>query len=102
MVFCYFAGYTAAMLELQAIGSGKVHGVAYRTYVQDVATVVGLVGTVQNMSDGTVQVIAHGLQEDLKELVEHLYEGSLLAQVESVAVEWGNPQVTFTEFSVLH
>ncbi len=90
------------MIELQAIVNGHVQGVAYRVYVQDTAMELGLVGTVRNNVDGTVAVVAHGQPDVLKELVECLHEGSLMAKVESVAVEWGTPAVTFSEFSVLH
>jgi acylphosphatase len=47
-------------------------------------------------------VVAQGYPETLKEFVEYLYEGSLMAEVEAVSVDWGSPNETFTEFSVLH
>ena len=90
------------MIELEAVVTGRVQGVAYRAYVQDAATALGLVGYVTNASDGSVTVLAQGPQETLKEFVEYLHEGSLMAEVESVAVEWKNARVTYEEFSVLH
>ena len=90
------------MIELQATVVGQVQGVAYRAYAQDTATDMGLVGTVENMPTGAVLVIAQGMPDELKEFVECLYEGSLAAKVESVAVEWASPTKTFSEFSVLH
>ena len=94
-------GILLRMIRLVATVSGQVQGVFYRAYVQDAATELGLVGTVQNKSDGTVLVVAEGAPETLKELVEYLHEGSLQAQVVSVAIEWGNARGTFSEFSVL-
>jgi acylphosphatase len=90
------------MVEIQCVVTGKVQGVAYRAYVQDSATQLELVGYVRNNPDGTVLVLAQGIPDILKSFVEYLHEGSLLAQVEGVAVEWGSPQATYTEFSVLH
>jgi len=81
---------------------GKVQGVQYRVYAQDSAVELNLVGYVKNNSDGSVEVLAQGLPDVLKEFVEYLYEGSLLAKVESVSVEWQTARKTFTEFSVLH
>lgn len=81
--------------------SGQVQGVHYRAYVQDAATELQLVGTVHNQSNGTVEVVAEGLPDQLKEFIEYLHEGSLRAQVDSVAVEWGTARGTFTDFSVL-
>jgi len=89
------------MIKLTAVVSGNVQGVFYRVFVQDSATALGLVGTVRNLADGTVEVIAEGTPDVLKELVEHLHEGSLQSQVSSVAVDWGSARATWTEFSVL-
>jgi acylphosphatase len=90
------------MVEMYAVVSGKVQGVMYRTYVQEAATNLGLVGYTRNMPDGTVVVVAQGLPEVLKEFVEYLHEGSLLSMVESVAIDWRTAHATYGEFSVLH
>jgi len=81
---------------------GKVQGVQYRVYAQDSAVELGLVGYVRNLSNGTVEVLAQGMPDTLKEFVEYLYEGSLSAEVESLSVDWQSARKTFTEFSVLH
>lgn len=90
------------MIQMECIIEGKVQGVAYRAYVQDSATELGIVGYVRNKSNGTVLVVAQGMPDLLKDFVEYLHEGSSLAQVESVAVEWQSLKQTFSEFSVLH
>ena len=90
------------MMEIQCVVSGKVQNVAYRVYAQDSATTLGLTGSVKNLDNGTVAVLAQGEPDILKEFVEYLHEGSLMAEVDSVAVDWGTPKVTYTEFSVLH
>lgn len=89
------------MIRLTATVTGSVQGVFYRAYVQDAATELGLVGTVANQRDGSVQVIAEGETDVLKEFVEHLHEGSLQAVVTGVAIEWGSARGTFSDFSVL-
>jgi acylphosphatase len=90
------------MIELHATVTGKVQGVRFRTYVQETATNLALVGFVKNQSDGSVTVVAHGMPDTLKEFVEYLHEGSLLSQVEGVAVEWRSVGVTYNDFSLLH
>ena len=90
------------MIELQAIVSGKVQGVMYRSYIQEAATTLGLVGYTKNESNGTVTVVAQGTPDVLKEFVEYLYEGSSLSHVSSVAVDWASVRKTYHEFSVLH
>lgn len=90
------------MVEMHCIVTGNVQGVAYRTYVQESATELELVGYVKNKKDGSVEVVAQGFPETLKEFVEYLHEGSLTSKVDGVAVDWRTPHKTFDEFSVLH
>jgi len=87
---------------MRCIILGKVQGVQYRVYAQDSAVELDLVGYVKNLPDGTVEVLAQGMPDILKEFVEYLYEGSLSSAVESVSVDWQTAEKTFTEFSVLH
>lgn len=89
------------MIELHATITGRVQGVRYRDYVQHAATNLGLVGFVENQKDGSVLVVAQGMSDTLKEFVEYLHEGSLLAKVDGVAVEWRSPSVTYQEFSII-
>ena len=82
--------------------TGKVQGVGYRAYLQEAATELKLVGYAKNQADGSVLVVAQGEPETLKSFVEYLHEGSVMAVVEGVAVEWRTASKTFSEFSVLH
>ena len=88
------------MIEMNAVVTGKVQGVRYRTYVQESATELGLVGYVRNLPNGTVEVVAQGMPDTLKDFVEYLNEGSLLAKVEGVSVDWHSVRGIYTEFSI--
>jgi acylphosphatase len=90
------------MIKMEAMVTGEVQNVRYRVFAQDSATVLDLVGSVENLSDGSVKVIAEGPPDVLKEFVEYLNEGSLQAKVVSVSIDWGTASGTFDEFSVLH
>jgi acylphosphatase len=90
------------MVEIHCVISGKVQGVAYRAYVQEAATELDLVGSVANKADGTVEVIAQGAPDTLKEFIEFLHEGSLMSEVAGVAVDWHSADKTYSEFSLLH
>lgn len=88
------------MVELYGIVSGKVQAVAYRAFVQDAATELCITGYIRNLPDGTVEVVAQAESSTLKEFVEYLHEGSLLSQVEGVAVEWRSVQAAYDDFSI--
>lgn len=90
------------MVEIHCVVTGRVQGVAYRAYVQEAATELGVVGYSKNMKDGSVEIVAQGEPDTLRTLIEYLHEGSLMSVVEGVAVEWRSVSKTFAEFSVLH
>jgi acylphosphatase len=74
--------------RLEAVVSGKVQGVLYRDYICRKATQLHLAGAIQNLSDGTVSVIAEGPRPLLDKLIEQLHVGSLQSEVKSVEIEW--------------
>lgn len=90
------------MTEIYCIATGRVQNVAYRVYVQDAAGTLGLTGWVQNLPDGTVAVLAQGMPDILKDFVEYLHEGSLLATVEAVGVEWRSAKKVYDDFSIIY
>ncbi len=96
-----FDVYSHTMMEIHCIVSGAVQNVRYRDYVQTAATQLGLTGWVRNLPDGTVEVCAQGLPDTLKELVEHLHEGSLQSKVDAVSVDWRTARKIADDFSIL-
>ena len=63
---------------------GRVQGVGYRWWTCRAAARLGLVGSVRNLSDGSVQVLARGTPETLGELEGLLQSGPPLARVDRV------------------
>lgn len=90
------------MMEIYCIASGQVQNVAYRAYVQDAATELAIAGWVQNLPDGTVEVVAQGNPDVLKDFVEYLHEGSLMANVEAVSIDWRTIKKEHNDFSIRH
>ena len=87
--------------ELLAIVHGDVQGVFFRKFVEEKAQALGLSGSVENLTDGTVEVIAQGKESVLRVLMAQLYAGSENAEVESVNVQWGPIEQPVKGFSVL-
>ena len=76
------------MKEIECLISGRVQGVMFRDFVRRQARRVRLTGTVENLSDGSVRVLAQCDEAKLREFIERLKRGSILARVESVEVSW--------------
>jgi acylphosphatase len=89
------------MMELKGEVTGKVQRVGYRDFIQNAASELGLFGYVKNNQDGSVSVLVQGEPDNLRLFVEYLHEGSSLAKVEGVAIEWGTAKVTYDDFSLL-
>lgn len=70
--------------------SGRVQGVGYRQFVRRHATDLGVRGSVENLADGRVEVIAEGDQDALDVLLVRLRRGPTHAEVADVQVEWAN------------
>lgn len=61
-----------------------MQGVFFRQSTYEKATKLGLDGTVQNLSDGSVEIHAQGEESKLEELLEWCREGSAQASVKEV------------------
>lgn len=82
--------------------SGIVQGVYYRSSTKDQADGIGLRGTVRNLPNGDVEVVAEGEEGRIQALIEWCNRGPLGARVESVDVRWGEPSGSFRAFSILY
>ena len=67
--------------------SGRVQGVGFRYFTQDIATREGLSGVVRNLPGGAVEVVAEGDEDSLTRLEAALRRGPSHARVEDVDVE---------------
>lgn len=89
------------MQEIHAIVSGRVQMVMFRDFTTRKARKVGVKGFVQNLADGTVEVVAQGEKVALERLIAYLHKGSILSHVENVAVNWRIPQKNFDSFTLV-
>ena len=67
---------------LQWFAEGRVQGVSYRWFTQQVARGLGLRGWIRNLPDGRVEVQAEGPADALAKLEESLRQGPDLARVD--------------------
>ena len=89
------------MEELHAIVSGRVQLVMFRDFTQRRARKLKIFGTVQNLKDGSVEVVAQGERLALEQFLTALKNGPVLARVDSVECEWRVSTQAFTTFDIL-
>lgn len=80
---------------------GYVQAVGYRLFAKRYAEHFGVTGSVQNLPDGTVKVLASGSEADLGSLIERLREGPRAAIVKDVKVRWRDREIAYTEFVII-
>lgn len=71
---------------IHALVSGTVQGVGFRWYCLQEAQKLSVVGTVRNLPDGDVEVMAQGRAKDVSRLVAWLYRGPRWASVATVRI----------------
>lgn len=59
----------------EIIVHGRVQGVGFRYGTLQIANQLGIVGTVQNLPDGTVKIIAEGSQLSLEKFIHRINAG---------------------------
>ncbi len=79
---------------------GRVQGVGFRYFTEDLAHAMGVSGYVMNCSDGSVEVLAEGERQVLRRLLEQLRQGPPGARVERVEETWGPCTGQFAGFTV--
>ena len=80
--------------------TGRVQGVGYRYAVVRVAQELGLVGWVQNVTDGSADTWAQGDEPNLEQLVAFMRRGPRQALVRSVDILSVNPDPSLHGFAV--
>lgn len=90
------------MKQLHIIISGRVQGVGFRYFVQMNASQYGIKGTVRNLDDGSVEVIAVADQEKLSPFLEELKKGNLFAKVTDMDISPNNHVGEFRSFKIIY
>ena len=88
--------------RIEALVSGRVQKVMYRDFVQRTASVLGILGFVQNSEDGTVRIVAEGVESQLKIFIEKLREGSLFSKVQDLSLAWLPVTGEFSDFRIAY
>ena len=79
---------------------GRVQGVFFRAEAARIARSLGVSGLVQNLPDGSVQLIGEGEEAYLLRLIEWCRKGPPGARVEEVRIDWSEALGTFSDFKI--
>ena len=79
---------------------GRVQGVFFRHSARVHAEKLGISGTAENITDGSLRIIAEGRRESLDELIAWCRSGPPLARVDGITLTWGEATGTFKAFTI--
>ena len=88
-------------LRIDLVIEGRVQGVGYRYSAKMNAESLGIIGSVQNLSDGSVFVTAQGEKEAMDNFVKWCYKGPPGAKVKNIEKVQGKTE-EFSEFRLLY
>jgi|WetSurMetagenome_2_1015567.scaffolds.fasta_scaffold744625_1 acylphosphatase len=88
-------------LRVYLIVSGRVQGVWFRESTRLTAEELKIKGWVKNRSDGTVEIIAEGMEPNIKKFVEWCHEGPPHAVVSSVKETTQEFKGEFDSFNIV-
>ncbi len=74
--------------RLQIFYSGRVQGVGFRYTVKRVTAGFEVTGTVRNLPDGRVELVAEGAEAELKEFQQAIRDAGLEHFIENEDVSW--------------
>lgn len=89
------------MKRLKAVFKGHVQGIGFRETCRRYATHFHLVGTVCNLPDGSVELIAEGPEETLQALLEAIQKKPRGAKIKSVDARYSSAERTLHGFHVI-
>jgi acylphosphatase len=81
--------------------SGRVQGIGFRHTAKQVATGYEVTGTVRNLPDGRVELIAEGLREELEAFRAAIRNEGLAGFIQSEQVDYGSAQNEFRGFEII-
>lgn len=90
------------MKRIECVIRGRVQMVMFRDFAKRSARRLGISGSVQNLSDGSVRIVAEGKKERLKEFIALLKKGSVFARVDSIETQWSDTTGAHTAFSIVY
>jgi acylphosphatase len=88
------------MTRAHLIIEGRVQGVFFRGSAQQEAVRLGLKGWVRNCPDGSVEIVAEGVKENIEGLISWCRHGPPGARVRNVQLKWLTFRGEFESFRI--
>ena len=86
---------------MSVLYSGRVQGVGFRYTAKTVAAGFELTGTVKNLADGRVELIAEGAPGELEAFRAAIHDAGLAGFIRDEQVVWADAKNEFRGFEIV-
>ncbi len=86
---------------MQVFYSGAVQGVGFRYTARSVATGFEVTGTVRNLADGRVELVAEGTKDELDAFRQAIRQSGLEHFIRNEDVSWNEASGDFRGFEIV-
>ena len=87
--------------RLTVVYSGRVQGVGFRYTAKTVATGFAITGTIRNLPDGRVELIAEGHRDELAAFRAAILDAGLAGFIRDEQVTWTAAENKFRGFEIV-
>ena len=87
--------------RMSVIYSGRVQGVGFRYTTKTVAMGFDVTGTIRNLSDGRVEMLAEGDREELEQFRQAIRDSGLEGFIRDEQVSWPSATGEFRGFEIV-
>lgn len=82
--------------------AGRVQGVGFRYSVRVCATGFEVTGTVRNLDDGRVEVVAEGVRAELDGFLDAIRQSDVGRFIRQEQTQWSEAKNEFRDFEITH
>jgi len=86
--------------RLKIFYSGRVQGVGFRYTAKTVAAGFEITGSVRNLPDGRVELVAEGARKELESFRTAIHDAGLAGFIHDESVTWDDAQNEFHSFEI--
>ncbi len=87
--------------RIQVLYSGTVQGVGFRYSVKSVANGFEVTGTIRNLADGRVELLAEGVKDELEAFRQGIRDSGLEHFIQQEDVMWNEAKNEFRGFEIV-
>ena len=80
--------------------SGRVQGVGFRYTVRSLVPGYDVLGTIRNLPDGRVELVAEGERAELEEFLQAVRDSGLRRNIQDEDIVWKEAQDIFRGFEI--